>query len=490
VNRADRLLALTAELRAAAPEPLPADQLASRLEVSTRTVRRDLELLIHGGLPVRYERGRGYLLPPPEPPRPLSEAESLVGPVRDTLAAAVRGRRIVRLIYTDQAGVRTCRDVEAHGLVSAPQAEYLVGWCRMRDGARMFRVDRIGAAYLSGREAGLRDLDDLLAVLRVPLPRLPAESTSRGPEGADRARAWTLDRIRYVRSRLSQSIAEVRASREGAAALRAVLGHLAEWTRWQVAAVRTAAEAACDPIPPPQIPRQRGKPPASPGAPASDTATSPSSGPALRSASSTSGRGARSARPARPAPSSGAAEPSASSTSDRRARPAGPASSSGAAEPSASDRRARSAGPASSGAAGPSRTARSAGSFESSASAGSAALSAAFERELPYETREHIIQDAMAVRSLGELARDLEGTLDDAARWAADCDDAYWAEPLPDPGDLERPRPLADLLAGWRGPLAHIEWHLDRLADGGGRAAELDEDDEGVWVVDRCPLQV
>jgi len=400
VNRADRLLALTAELRAAAPEPLPADELAARLQVSARTVRRDLELLIHGGLPVRYERGHGYVLPPPAAPEPLSEAASLVGPVRDTLAAAVRGRRIVRMVYTDQAGVRTCRDVEAHGLVSAPQAEYLVGWCRMRDGARMFRVDRIGAAYLSGREAGLRDLDDLLAVLRVPLPRIPAEDAPRGPEGADRARAWTLDRIRYVRSRLTDSIAGVRSSREGAAALRAVLGHLAEWTRWQVAAVRTAAEAACD-VPGPESGPQPG--------------------------------------PERVAPARGAAVPAQ--------RPA--------------------AWPA----------------------AGSGALSAAFDRELPYETREHIIQDAMAVRSLGELARDLEGTLDDAARWAADCDDAYWAEPLPDPGDLERPRPLADLLAGWRGPLAHIEWHLDRLADD-GRAAELGEDEEGVWVVDRCPLQV
>ncbi|GAA2593791.1 hypothetical protein GCM10010411_28680 [Actinomadura fulvescens] len=362
MNRADRLLALTAELRAAAPEPLPADALAARLRVSVRTVRRDLELLTHGGLPVRLERGRGYVLPPDEPPRPLSEAESLVGPVRRTLSDAVRGRRVVRLVYTDQSGVRTCRDVEAHGLVTAPQAEYLVGWCRMRDGPRMFRVDRIGAAYLSGREAGLRDLDDLLAALRVPFPRTPPEEAPRGPAGAERARAWTLDRLRHVRGRLADTLAEVRSHREGAAALRAVLGHLTEWTRWQAAAVR----AATDGSPSPTFP--------------------------------------------------------------------------------------------------------------------------AFERDLPYETREQLIQDAMALRSLGELARGLEGVLDDVARWAADCDDALWDVPLRDPADPSRRRPLADLLAGWRGPLAHIEWHLDRLTDG-PPAAELDADDEGVWVVDRCPLQ-
>ncbi|MFP3969123.1 hypothetical protein SMC26_42990, partial [Actinomadura fulvescens] len=173
---------------------------------------------------------------------------------------------------------------------------------------------------------------------------------------------WTLDRLRHVRGRLADTLAEVRSHREGAAALRAVLGHLTEWTRWQAAAVR----AATDGSPSPTFP--------------------------------------------------------------------------------------------------------------------------AFERDLPYETREQLIQDAMALRSLGELARGLEGVLDDVARWAADCDDALWDVPLRDPADPSRRRPLADLLAGWRGPLAHIEWHLDRLTDG-PPAAELDADDEGVWVVDRCPLQ-
>ncbi|MEU5883090.1 WYL domain-containing protein [Spirillospora sp. NPDC047279] len=377
MNRADRLLALTAELRAA-EGPLPTDALAARLRVSVRTVRRDLELLTHGGLPVRLERGRGYVLPPDEPPPPLSEAESLVGPVRRTLEDAVRGRRVVRLVYTDQSGVRTCRDVEAHGLVTAPQAEYLVGWCRMRDGPRMFRVDRVGAAYLSGREAGLRDLDELLAALRVPFPRTPAEEGPRGPAGAERARAWTLDRLRHVRDRLADAIAEVRAQREGAAALRAMLGHLAEWTRWQSAAVRAAAIASA---------------------------------------------------------SGGAAAGAAAGAGDAASAPP-----------------------------------------------------RAFERDVPYETREQMIQDAMALRSLGELARDLEGALDDLARWAADCDDAFFDVPLPDPAEPGRRRPLADLIAGWRGPLAHVEWHLDRLTDG-PPAAELDADDEGVWVVDRCPLQ-
>jgi biotin operon repressor len=370
VDRVDRLLELIAELRAASPEPLDPAVLAARLRVSERTVRRDLEMLTHGGLPVRAEKGRGYVLPAPAGPAPLSEAGSLTGPVHDTLAEAVRTRRVVRLAYTDQAGARSFRDVEAHGLVVAPYGEYLVGWCRMRDGPRMFRLDRIGAAFLSGRGAEVRDLDELLAALRVPMPRPPGEPGPRGPAGAARARAWTLDRLEFVRSRLRDAAAEVRGGGEGAAALRGVLGHLAEWTRWQAAAIRSAATGE-DPV-------LEGRPPAFPPD---------------------------------------------------------------------------------------------------------------FGREMPYDARERMIQDAMALRSLGDLARDLQEVLEAVAHWAAGCDDALWEDELPDPrpyGPPGPPRFLADLLAGWRGPLAHIEWHLDRLAD---EPPVPPGDDEDVWVVDRCPLQ-
>ncbi|GAA4226394.1 hypothetical protein GCM10022254_11300 [Actinomadura meridiana] len=376
MDRVDRLLALVAELRAASPDPLDAAALAGRLGVSERTVRRDVELLTHGGLPVRSRPGRGYALPEAAPgPAPLTEAESLTGPVRDTLTEAVRTRRVVRLSYTDQAGARSVRDVEAHGLVVAPYGEYLVGWCRMRDGPRMFRLDRIGAAFLSGRSAHVRDLDDLMAALRVPTPRPTAGpgggAGPRGPAGAARARLWTLDRLAHVRSRLRDAAAEAVPSGSGAAALRGVLGHLAEWTRWQAAAVRSAATGE-EPV--------------------------------------LAGR-----------------------------RPWFPPE---------------------------------------------------FDRELPYDARERMIQDAMALRSLGEVARDLEDVLSSVAHWAADCDDALWEDELPDPrlyGPPGPPRPLADLLAGWRGPLAHIEWHLDRLTD--EPPPSPPGDDEEMWVVDRCPLQ-
>ncbi|WP_026416543.1 helix-turn-helix transcriptional regulator [Actinomadura oligospora] len=389
-DRVDRLLLLVAELRQASPDAVEAGDLARRLGVSARTVRRDMELLTGGGLRARRERGRGYVLDPEPARQPLGEAASLVGPVRDTLAEAVRTRRVARLVYTDRQGARTVRDVEAHGLVTAPDADYLVGWCRLREGPRMFRLERIGAAYLSGRGVGVRDLDTLLAALRVPVPRPPAEPVTRGPLGRDaagaaHARAWTLDRVEFTRMRLREAVASARDSEGGGragrargegsggvVALRGVLGHLAEWTRWQVAAVRSAAT---------------GTPPVTGGRPPD--------------------------------------------------YPEG------------------------------------------------------FARVTSFDAWESMVQDAMALRSLGELARDLTQVLDDLARWVADSDDAVWGREVPEPRRFGRPgpaRPVADLLAGWRGPLAHVEWHLDRLTgEPPPPRGGLDAEDE-TWVVDRCPL--
>jgi predicted DNA-binding transcriptional regulator YafY len=64
VNRTDRLYALIKELRAVAPRPRSARWLASRFEVSVRTVERDINALQQSGMPIYAEPGRtgGYRL--------------------------------------------------------------------------------------------------------------------------------------------------------------------------------------------------------------------------------------------------------------------------------------------------------------------------------------------------------------------------------------------------------------------------------------------
>ncbi len=64
MNRTDRLYALVEELRAVAPRPRSARQLAERYEVSTRTIERDILALQESGVPIYPETGRrgGYAI--------------------------------------------------------------------------------------------------------------------------------------------------------------------------------------------------------------------------------------------------------------------------------------------------------------------------------------------------------------------------------------------------------------------------------------------
>ena len=64
MNRTDRLYALVEELRAVAPRPRSARQLAGRYEVSTRTIERDILALQEAGVPIYAVAGRcgGYVI--------------------------------------------------------------------------------------------------------------------------------------------------------------------------------------------------------------------------------------------------------------------------------------------------------------------------------------------------------------------------------------------------------------------------------------------
>jgi predicted DNA-binding transcriptional regulator YafY len=174
--------------------------LAERLEVSERTVYRDVADLMTQGVPIEGEAGVGYRmhagfdLPPMMftneeaqalvasvrvaqsrldvalgrhaevalskilavlPPAARAAAESLAvyapptGPDAstrghlETLRLAAEGRRVVRLAYEDLQSQRSERDVRPLGCFYWGAVWTLAGWCEARAGFRNFRVDRI-----------------------------------------------------------------------------------------------------------------------------------------------------------------------------------------------------------------------------------------------------------------------------------------------------------------------------------------------------------
>jgi len=227
MNRTDRLYALVEELRAIAPRPRSARWLAERFEVSARTVERDISALQQAGTPIWAEPGRtgGYCLdkqrtlPPVNltPQEAVAMAVALEGtvgtpfraaaqsalrklvsamhsndaaaaaalaarvhllgtnetrpPVPALIADALSAGRVLRIGYRDRDGAVTSRDVEPLGYVGSATNWYLIGWCRLRHGVRVFRTDRFTSSVITAEVPAPRalrpeDLDVPLGDLR------------------------------------------------------------------------------------------------------------------------------------------------------------------------------------------------------------------------------------------------------------------------------------------------------------------------------------
>jgi len=202
--RADRLVATLLLMQSRGR--VTAAELASELEISVATARRDLEALSAAGVPVYPQPGRGggwsllggartdlsgltapearalFLLAGPAAagapalrsalrklvralPGPFrAEAEAaadavVVDPARwgerdrarpelvDTLQAAVVGRRKVWLGYADRAGRRTRRLVDPLGLVDKDDVWYVLAGTEA--GQRTFRIDRVATVEVT-----------------------------------------------------------------------------------------------------------------------------------------------------------------------------------------------------------------------------------------------------------------------------------------------------------------------------------------------------
>lgn len=73
----------------------------------------------------------------------LEADEDPVAPA--AFAEALRSDRVVRLRYRAADGTESTRDVEPLGSIEQDGRWYLVAWCRLRDGVRAFRGDRMSS---------------------------------------------------------------------------------------------------------------------------------------------------------------------------------------------------------------------------------------------------------------------------------------------------------------------------------------------------------
>jgi predicted DNA-binding transcriptional regulator YafY len=204
MRRTDRLFELIQILRDGRLHT--ARDMAERLEVSVRTLWRDMATLIASGLPVEGERGVGYILREPVTLPPLTltpdemqaltlglqlvtqgadpsltrAADSLHGKIAAVLPArlldgigqdtwvfpgaeamtaarhlpalrrAIRLRQRVRITYLDGAETATARTIRPLVLEFWGRVWTLASWCETRGDFRSFRIDRISELAVSG----------------------------------------------------------------------------------------------------------------------------------------------------------------------------------------------------------------------------------------------------------------------------------------------------------------------------------------------------
>ena len=201
MRRADRLFQILQYLRGG--RLTTAAQLAEKLEVTPRTIYRDVAHLIGSGVPIEGEAGVGYLMRDGYDLPPLmftqeeivalvsgarilqswggtkmaaaaqealvkidavlpEEARSQVGQVNvhvmdgieqrghwrdylDRFEAASEEKMRLRMDYADEAGQQTNRVVRPLGVWFWGKVWTAVCWCELREGFRMFRLDRVSA---------------------------------------------------------------------------------------------------------------------------------------------------------------------------------------------------------------------------------------------------------------------------------------------------------------------------------------------------------
>ena len=204
MRRADRLFDIIQALRTA-PHPVTAAALAEQLEVTVRTIYRDIAALQGSRVPIEgapglgYVLRRGYDLPPlmftsaeadaiaigvrllrrlrdaklqqaaesvlaklavvvPEPLQPHlvsapiyvsdGDAPPVTGVDPAVLRDAIHQARKVAIAYVDEHGQPTHRTIRPIAMAYYVDVTLLGAWCELRNDLRNFRVDRISNAQL------------------------------------------------------------------------------------------------------------------------------------------------------------------------------------------------------------------------------------------------------------------------------------------------------------------------------------------------------
>ncbi|MCA1335584.1 helix-turn-helix transcriptional regulator [Pseudooceanicola marinus] len=213
MRRADRLFQIVQHLRGG--RLVTGRALAERLEVSLRTIYRDVADLQASGVPIEGEAGLGYVMQPGHdvPPLMFTEEEivALVAGARllrawgglsmaasaeeallkidavlpeaararagavqvhavaprdlppalrarlDRIEAAVHGRTRLHIRYLSETGAETERVLRPLGLFFWGKVWTLLAWCELRGDFRTFRLDRIAAIESGARFAPERD---------------------------------------------------------------------------------------------------------------------------------------------------------------------------------------------------------------------------------------------------------------------------------------------------------------------------------------------
>lgn len=219
MNRVDRLMAYLLLFQSRGL--MRAQDFAGEFEISERTVYRDIQALCEVGVPIvampgeGYRLMEGYYLPPISfsagearslylsismlvglttpgptqqaastalekiravlPEATLRQVEALQSVIRFyafprptltfddktflTLHDAIQQRQVVRLHYHAFSNEITERDVEPLELSYLDNAWILFGYCRLRQGLRNFRLDRIDRLALANEQFAPRELD-------------------------------------------------------------------------------------------------------------------------------------------------------------------------------------------------------------------------------------------------------------------------------------------------------------------------------------------